>query len=159
MTSPLTRSLVLAATTLGGVAVGTSFDKSIVQLTAWRRVGAAPWATYSREADLRNGLRWYPTMGFGTLLANVAAAITVRREPRAPRSAVFSAQAAALLAVGHMLATARAAPNMLSVRRTDDPEALRGALNGFTRWQTVRTGLDTLLFAANLWSLTSITRA
>jgi hypothetical protein len=141
------------------VAVGTSFDKSIVQLTAWRRVGAGPWATYSREADLRNGLRWYPPMGFGTLLANVAAAVTVRREPMAPRSAVFSAQTAALLAVGHMLATARAAPNMLSVRRTDDPEALRGALDGFTRWQTVRTGLDTLLFAANLWSLTSITRA
>lgn len=158
MTSPLTRGLGLAATALGGVAAGTSFDKSIVQLTAWRRVGAVPWAVYGREADLGNGLIWYPPLGIGTILSNVAAAIALHRDPTAPRSAVFPAQAAALLAVGHMLATARAAPNMLSVRRTDDPETLRGALDGFTRWQTVRTGLDALLFAANLWSLTSTTR-
>jgi len=158
MTSPLTRSLVLAATALGGVAAGTSFDKSIVQLTAWRRVGAVPWAAYSREADLGNGLVWYPPLGIGTVLSNVAAAVALRRDPTAPRSAVLPAQAAALLAVGHMLATARAAPNMLGIRRTEDPEALRGALDGFTRWQTVRTGLDALMFAANLWSLTSATR-
>ncbi len=51
MTSPLTSGFVLAATALGGMAAGTSFDKSIVQLTAWGRAGVVPWAAYSREAD------------------------------------------------------------------------------------------------------------
>jgi hypothetical protein len=159
MKPSVTRSLVAAATALGGIATGTSFDKSIVQLSAWNRVGAEPWATYSREADLRNGLIWYPAMGIGTVLANVAAAIAVHGDPRAPPSAALPSYAAALLAIGHMLATARAAPNMLRVRRTDDPDSLKAALAGFTRWQAVRTGLDALMFTANLWSLVSVTRS
>jgi hypothetical protein len=84
MKSSVTRSLVVAATAFGGIAIGTSFDKTIVQLPAWDRVGAEPWATYSREADLRNGLRCYPAMGIGTVLANIAAAIAVHRDPKAP---------------------------------------------------------------------------
>ena len=156
MKTSLTRSLVVAATALGGITTGTSFDKSIVQLPAWNQVGAEPWATFSREADLRNGLRWYPAMGIGTVLANIAAAIAVHRDPAAPPAAVVPTQTAALLAIGHMLATARAAPNMLRVRRTEDPDSLKAALEGFTRWQTVRTGLDVLMFTANLWSLASV---
>jgi hypothetical protein len=138
---------------------GTSFDKSIVQLPAWNRIGAEPWATYSREADLRNGLRWYLAMGIGTLLANVAAAIAVHHDPASPRSAALPTRAAALIAIGHMLATARAAPNVLRVRRTEDPDSLKAALEGFTRWQAVRTGLDALMFTANLWSLASVSRS
>lgn len=158
MKTSVTRGLVVAATALGGIATGTSFDKRIVQLPAWKRVGAEPWATYSREADLRNGLIWYPAMGIGTLLANVAAAVAVHRDPTAPRSAALATRAAALLGIGHMLATAGVAPNMLRVRRTEDPDSLKAALEGFTRWQAVRMGLDTLMFAANLWSLASVAK-
>jgi hypothetical protein len=87
MKTSVTRGLVVAATALGGIATGTSFDKSIVPLPAWNRVGVEPWAAYSREADLRNGLIfWHPRMGIGTLLANVAAAIAVHCDPAAPRS-------------------------------------------------------------------------
>jgi hypothetical protein len=128
-------------------------------LSAWNLIGAEPWATYSREADLRNGLRWYPAMGIGTLLANVAAAMAVHHDPVAQRSAALPTRAAALIAIGHMLATARAAPNMLRVRRTEDPDSLKAALEGFTRWQAVRTGLDVLMLAANLWSLASVSRS
>lgn len=156
MTMSLTRGLVLAATALGGIAAGTSFDKSIVQLTAWRRIGAAPWATFSRRADLGNGLIWYPPLGIGTMFFNIAAAVAVRRDRTVPPSAAAPIYAAAVVAVGHMLATAKAAPNMLRVGRTDDPNSLEEALDGFTRWQAVRTGLDALLFAANLWSLASV---
>jgi hypothetical protein len=56
MTSSLTRRLIVAATALGGILAGGSLDRSAVQLPAWRRVGPVPWATYSRETDLRNGL-------------------------------------------------------------------------------------------------------
>ncbi len=154
----VTRSLVVAAAALGVIATGTSFDKSVIQLSAWNRHGAEPWATYSRQADLRNGLIWYPAIGVGTLLVNLAAAVAVYRDPAAPRSAAVPTLGSALLAIGHMLATAGAAPNMLGVKRTDDPDSLRGALRGFTRWQGVRTGLDALLFAANLWSLASVSK-
>ncbi len=159
MKTPSTRGLILTATALGGIAAGTSFDKSIVQLSAWRRLGAAPWATFSRKADLGNGLIWYPPLGIGTMFFNLAAAVAVRRDRTVPPSVAVPTYAAALLAIGHMLATARAAPNMLSVRRTDDPGSLEEALDGFTRWQAVRTGLDALLFAANLWSLASVSRS
>jgi len=152
MKASVTRGLLVVVTTLGCNATGTSFNKSIVQLPAWNRVGAVPWASYSRKADLRNGLHWYPAMGIGTVLADVAAAIAVPRDPTVPT------QTAALLAIGHMLATARAAPNMLRAKRTDEPDSLQKALEGFTRWQTVRMGLDALMFAANLWSLASVSK-
>jgi hypothetical protein len=45
---------------------------------------------------------------------------------------------------------------MLRVRETDDPDSLQEALEGITRWHQVRTGLDTLTLAANLWSLTTV---
>lgn len=159
MKASVTRGLVGTAAALGGIAAGTSLDKSIVQLTAWRRVGAVPWATYSRQADLRNGLRWYPPLGIGVLLANIAAATAVRYDRTTSRSSKLPVQAATLFAVGHMLATAGAAPNMLGVRRGEDPETLKKALDGFTRWQAVRTALDTLMFGANLWSLAKVSRS
>ncbi len=65
----------------------------------------------------------------------------------------------ALLAIGHLLTTALAVPHMVRVRETDDPDSLREALENFTRWNGVRAVLDTLTFAANLWSLTSVTKS
>ena len=159
MASHVTRGLVVGAAALGGVTAGTTLDRSVVELPAWRRVGAEPWAVYSRQADLRHGLIWYSLVGFATLSANVAAAVAVRRDPGVPRSAAVPAYVAALLAVGHMLATARAVPNLLSVRGADDPVALRGALDGFARWNAVRAGVDVVMFASTLWALASVSRS
>jgi hypothetical protein len=159
MTSSLTRRLVVASTALGGILAGGSLDRSAVQLPAWRRVGPVPWATYSREADLRNGLIWYPLLGLGAPLLSIAAALAVRSDRAAPRSAALPVYAAAVLSVGHVLATSRAAPNMLGVRRLgDDAGALRGALDRFERWQAVRAALQALTFAASLWSLVAVSR-
>ncbi len=55
MTTSLTRGLLIAATALSGIVAGTSLDTRIVQLSAWRRVGAEPWVAYIRE-ELRNAL-------------------------------------------------------------------------------------------------------
>jgi hypothetical protein len=64
-----------------------------------------------------------------------------------------------MLSVGHVVATTRAAPDMLGVRRLgDDVDALRGALARFERWQAVRASLQALTFAANLWSLVAVSR-
>ena len=158
MASSRTRRLVVAATALGGILAGGSLDRSAVQLPAWRRVGPVPWAAFSREADLGNGLIWYPLLGLGAPLLSIAAALAVRSD-RAARSEAAPAYAAAVLSVGHVLATTRAAPNMLGVRRLgDDADALRGALDRFERWQAVRASLQALTFAANLWSLVAISR-
>jgi hypothetical protein len=159
MASSRTRRLVVAATALGGILAGGSLDRSAVQLPAWRRVGPVPWAVFSREADLGNGLIWYPLPGLGAPLLSIAAALAVRSDRAAPRSGAAPAYAAAVLSVGHVLATTRAAPSMLGVRRLgDDADALRGALARFERRQAVRASLQALTFAANLWSLVAVSR-
>ncbi len=158
MTTPLTRGLVTAATALSGVVAGTTIDTGVVKLPAWRRLGAEPWAAYTRE-ELPTSLVWYPVLGIGGVLANIAAAVSVHRDGGAARSAALPSRAVAILAVGHLLTTAGAVPHMVRVRETDDETSLREALEGFTRWHLARTGIDALTFAANLWSLASVRKS
>ena len=158
MTTPLTRSLVPAAAALSGVVAGTTIDTAVVKLPSWRRLGAEPWASYTRE-ELPTSLVWYPVLGIGGVLANLAAAVAVHRDGGVARSAALPSRAAALLAIGHLLTTAKAVPHMVRVRETDDQASLREALEGFTRWIRARAVLDTLTFAANLWSLASVTKS
>ena len=155
MTTSLTRGLVTAATALSGVVAGTTIDTGVVKLPAWRRLGAESWADYTRE-ELPTSLVWYPILGIGAVLVNVAAAIAVHLDGEATRSAALPSRVVAFLAIGHLLTTAGAVPHMMRVRETDDRASLQGALESFTRWHLARTGLDTLTFAANLWSLTSV---
>jgi hypothetical protein len=155
MAMSVTRGLVIAATAFSGVVAGTSLDTRIAQLSAWHRVGAEPWAVHTREL-VRYSLPWYEPLGIGTALVNIAAAVAVYRDSEVSRSAALPSQAVALLAIGHLLASAKATPYMLRVRQTDDPDSLQEALEEFTRWHQVRTGLDTLTLAANIWSLTTV---
>ena len=101
---------------------------------------------------------WYPILGIGAVLVNIAAAVAVHRDGEATRSVALTSRVVAILAIGHLLTTARAVPHMVRVRETSDPASLQEALKGFTRWHLARTGNDTLTFAANLWSLTSVSK-
>jgi len=59
----------------------------------------------------------------------------------------------ALLAVLHSVTTARAAPNMLSLRQpTSDEVKLTETLNRFARWQNLRAILQLLNFIMLVWS-------
>lgn len=158
MPTPRTRGLVAAATALSGVVAGTTIDTAIVKLPSWRRLGAEPWAAYTR-GELPTSLVWYPVLGIGGVLANLAAAVAVHRGGEAARSVALPSRTVALLAIGHLLTTAQAVPYMVRVRETNDEALLQEALEGFTRWNGVRAVLDTLAFAANLWSLTSVTKS
>ena len=158
MATSVTRGLVTAATALSGVVAGTTIDTGIVNLPAWRRLGAESWADYTRE-ELPISLVWYPILGIGAVLVNLAAAVAVHRDGEAPRSSALPSRAVAILAIGHLLTTAKAAPHMVMVRETGDPASLREALESFTRWHWARTGIDALTFAANLWSLTSVSKS
>ena len=157
MATSVTRGLTVAATALSGIVAGTTLDTRIVQLPAWHRVGAEPWAVHTRES-LRIGLPWYLSLGIGTALVNIASAVAVQRDGGVPRSAALPSKAAALLVVGHLMVSSKASPNMLKVRETDAPDSLWEALEGFTRWHGLRTGLDVLTFVANLWSLASVSK-
>ena len=72
----LTLALALAATALDGVLCGASLDQSIKQLPARHHMGAVAFSTYSRAADLGNGIVWYATLGIGAALVTIAAAAT-----------------------------------------------------------------------------------
>ena len=158
MSTSLTRGLVTAATALSGVVAGTTLDTGIVKLPAWRRLGAESWADYTRE-ELPISLVWYPILGVGAVLVNVAAAVAVHRDGEATRPAALPSRVVTILALGHLLTTARAVPHMVQVRETADPASLQEALEGFRRWHLARTGIDALTFAANLWSLRSVSKS
>ncbi len=149
MASSITCGLVTAATALSGVVADTTIDTGIVKLPAWRRLGAKSWAGYTRQ-ELPISLVWYPILGIGAVLVNIAAAVAVHRDGGAPSSAVLPSRAAAILTIGHLLTTAKAVPHMVRVRETEDPASLGEALEGFARWHLARTGIDTLTFVANL---------
>ncbi len=156
-TAPVTSGLVSAATALSGVVAGTTIDTAVVKLSAWGRLGAESWARYTRE-ELPTSLVWYPLLGIGAVVVNISAAVAVLRDGGAPRRATVASRAVAILALGHLLTTAKAAPHMVRVRETDDPDSLQEALKSFRRWHLARTGIDALTFAANLRSLTSVAK-
>ena len=155
--APLTSGLATAATALSGIVAGTTIDTAIVKLPTWRRLGAQSWADYTRE-ELPTSLVWYPVLGIGAVVINLVAAVAVHRDRAAPRPAVLSSRAVAVLALGHLLTTAKAVPHMTLVRDTGDPGSLQQALADFRRWHLARTGVDSLTFAANLKLLRSVSK-
>jgi len=160
MASSVTLSFVVAATAVSGLLAGTNIDGLIVQMPAWGQVGALAWATYSREADLGNGLVLYPLEAIGGALLTVCAAVAFYFDRTAPRSATIPIYAAVVLVLGGLLATTQAAPYMLSLREIgNDPAALQRAFDGFNRWGMVRAVFQILAFGANLWALVSVLRS
>src|SRR6185369_2463732 len=120
-------ALTVAAIVTDGLLAGASLNRSVVELPAFRHMGAAAWADYSRNADLRNGKFWYPALAIGGTLLTIAAA--TRRRSLWP---------SALLATAGLLSTALAGPNVLRVQRTNDRDVIERSFAGFSRWQAVR---------------------
>jgi hypothetical protein len=44
--------LTVSGCLLAGALAGIDLDRLVVRFPAWRRLGAAAWAAYSRQADL-----------------------------------------------------------------------------------------------------------
>ncbi len=146
----ITFLLLVAAVALNGVVVGATLDQSIKQLPARHRMGAVQYSTYSRAADLGNGIAWYGSVGVGSVLVTIAAAVAIfvrnSGSPFAPW--IYSA---ALLSVLHSLVTMQAAPLMFRQKRhNNDEAALTAIFNRFERWQTLRALLQVLTFAVLL---------
>ena len=159
MASSVTIGFVVTATAVSGLLAGTNIERLIVQMPAWEQVGVLAWATFSREADLGNGLVLYPLEAIGGALLTACAAVAFYLDGTAHRSAAIPIYAAVVLVLGGLLATTQAAPNMLSLREIgNDPVALQRAFDGFNRWGMVRAVFQVLAFGANLWALVSVLR-
>jgi hypothetical protein len=134
-----------------------SLNRTLVEMPAWRHLGAQAWATFSRSADLGNGTIFYPLAGIGGLALILAAAIVFRLGPRRPWSVAIPVYGAALLAICVILTTTQAAPIMLSLHRIgDDPRALQQAFDGFYRWDSIRAVIGMLEGFAEIWALVAL---
>ena len=163
LASSKTRGLILGCVFIAAVFNGmlaSGINRTLVDMPAWQRVGAPAWAEFSRWADLGPfGLVMYPLEGIGGAVLSIVAALIFSRSRRSRTdSGALPIYAAALLAIGGMLATTQAAPTLLRTRHTSDPAALQQALNRFAFWGGVRAVFQSLAFGANLWSLVAVSR-
>jgi hypothetical protein len=126
-------------------------------MPAWRKVGVQAWAAYSRHADLENGFFLYPIEAIGGAVFTIAAAVSFQFDSTAPASPILPICLSVALVLAGLLATVKAAPIMMSVRRiSDDTSALQKAFNGFRRWGNVRGVFQILAFLANIWALVAV---
>lgn len=147
--------LIVVGQLLGIVA--DSLNRTLVEMPAWRHLGAEAWAAFSLRADLGNGATLYPLAGIGGTVLILGAAIAFRLNPRRPWSVAIPLYGAALMAVCVMLTTTQAAPIMLSLHRIgSDPAALQQAFEGFYRWDSIRAVFGALAGCAEIWALVAL---
>jgi hypothetical protein len=155
----LVRNLELAATLFNSVIAGADVDRVVVQMPAWRILGAGPWADYSRCADLRNGMFLYPLSAIGGCALSVAAAIGYVRNHRSPGAAGTPILLSVLLTATGLALTTRAAPQIQSIRRIgDDPVKLERAFDAFDWWGRYRAVVQFAAFCTNVWALVSLAK-
>lgn len=136
----------------GGLLAGANVDRAFVPTPAWREVGTVEWATFSRQADLGNGLFLYPGEALlGAVLICAASAGCVVDRMR-PWSAV-PVFAAAILSLLGLALTLKAAPIMLGIKDLIDPAALKASFEAFQHWGNLRGICQVLAFAAEVWAL------
>lgn len=147
--------LIVVGQLLGTLA--DSLNRTLVEMPAWRHLGAEAWAAFSVRADLGNGKTLYPLAGIGGTTLILGAAIVFRLNPRRPWSVGIPLYGAALMAICVMLTTTQAAPIMLSLHRIgSDPAALQQAFERFYRWDSIRAVFGALEGCAEIWALVAL---
>lgn len=149
----ITFILIVLATAFNGILAGASLDQVIKQLPARHRIGAVAYSAYAQAADLKNGIAWYASIGIGSAILAIAAAIAAVSQAISVGTAL-PIYIAAVLSVLHSLVTTQAAPTMFSQRRyNNDEEALTKVFNHFARLSQLRALLQVLTFASLLWAM------
>ena len=158
MAAQRTAKLVIAASLVDSILAGVNVNRALVEMPAWQKTGPLGWAAYSRHADLAlRAAILYPLDAFAGAFLSIGAVVSFHRERRGPRPAIVPLYVAALMTIGGLLSTIKAAPNMLSVRHLDDDTvALQRALDGFQFWGGIRGVFQVLAFVANVWSLVAL---
>jgi len=146
---------MIAALLIG--AVGDNLNRTIVEMPAWRALGADAWAAFSRLADLGNGRILYPVAGIGSMMLMLVAAISFRLSSLRPWSAAVPVYGAVLMNVVVILLTTQAAPVMLSLPRLgSDPVALQQAFESFYRWDSIRAVFGALASCGQIWAVVAL---
>jgi hypothetical protein len=147
-------SLIALGLLLDGLLAGSTVDRAVAGWPAWRHLGVVAWAEYSRHADLGYGLVLYPVLAIGGCLFALAVVVVFWRSGKRPPAAALPIYLGAALAIGGLLTTIGAAPNMLSLKHIgDNAPALTAAFEAFYRWSALRGVLQVLLFPVELWAL------
>jgi hypothetical protein len=142
--------LPLAAVVANALAAGATADQAFKQLPARRRIGPVAYAEYVRAADLHNGLRWYPPLGLGAAATTLAAATSGLRRSQT-RSAIAALVVTAVGTLGHLAATGRAAPTLLSLRHGHlEPVHAAAVLDRFASINAARTAAMAVTLAASV---------
>ena len=145
--------LLVLAVGANGLLTGASLDQSIKQLPARKRIGVTAFSQYSQAADLANGVAWYAILGIGTALLTLAAAI-VALAGHPPPVALAALIAMIATTIGHMAATAGAAPTNWRQRKVGtDEAALAAVFDSFVRWQTLRVVMNIGALVSTLWAV------
>jgi hypothetical protein len=151
----ITLGLIIVDQLLGTII--DSLNRTLVEMPAWKHLGAQAWASFSRLADLGNGNILYPVAGIGTLVLVLAAAVVFRLGRRRPWYAAVPVYGAALLTICVILTTTQAAPIMQSLHRIgDDPRALQQAFEGFYRWDSIRAVIGMVEGFFEIWALVAL---
>jgi len=149
--------VLLAAALVNGLIAGASLDRSAVQLPARRKIGVRAYSAYSVAHELEGvGLIWYPVLGIGSALLTIAAAAIAAATGISllHGSPIYLAAIAAVL---HSAATARAAPlNFRQRSAQGDETELARIIGSFERWHAARAVLQLASFAGTLVALASL---
>ena len=159
MTSQTGSAVLVLATGFAGLLAGASADRYLVQVPAWRRLDVMTWAEHSRHADLGNGRFWYPLLAFAATGLSIAAALAVRQHALVAEGLEFPAYVAALLEILGLLVTVLAAPNLIRLRRPQDPATTEQSFHLFHRWGLLRAAFQISAFPVFLWAVWVLLRA
>jgi hypothetical protein len=155
----LTLALILAATASNGILAGASLDQSIKQLPARHKIGVLNYSTYSRAADLGNGILWYGILGIGAALLTIAAGVATYFD-RPSTSHPLPVYISVGLTILHSFATMQAAPTNFSQHKVaNDERALNRVFDKFAKLQTIRCTLQVITFGVMLWALVANARS
>lgn len=150
--------LILIDVVIHGLIAGVSFDVATVKLPTRRQIGVVAYAQFARGNDMGNGIIVYPTIAILALLL-IAGTTLAAYLLHAPQTVLLPLFAACVGTAASFLCTAKAAPNMLSLKDApDDEKLLTETLDRFALWHAYRFFFQFLTFTATVWALVAITR-
>ena len=150
--------LLALTVVVAGLIAGTSFDVAAVKLPTRNRIGSVAYANFARANDLGNGLVVYPAFGILSVLLVLTTTIAMYFTNRSP-AVMLPLVLAVAGTIAHSAITAKAAPIMLSLRRTPDDEAvLTAKLGRFAFWHGIRAAFQISTFVVLLWALVAASR-
>jgi hypothetical protein len=135
-----------------GLLAGTSFDTSLVKLPARRRIGNVAYATFARGNDLGRGVIVYSALAVAAGLFVISSTIVASLQPISGDLSLLLI-IASITTIIHFIGTAKAAPVMLSIKKTPDDEVvLKSKFDKFERWHDFRAIFQIITFLVLLYA-------